>query len=86
MQAVESVKGAYSTILNNAVIIKTLQKKSLESDSVKVFYKAKDQIYEASIQMNTITGETKLTEFIKIGSQAQAKSEVKVNSDVCYGY
>lgn len=49
MQAVESVKGAYSTILNNAVIIKTLQKKSLESDSVKVFYKAKDQIYEASI-------------------------------------
>lgn len=45
MQAVTSVKTAYSTILNNAVIIKTLEKKSLENDSFKVFFKAKDQIY-----------------------------------------
>lgn len=51
-QAIESVKQAYSAILHNAVIVKTLEKKSLESNSVKVFYKAKDQIYEASIEMN----------------------------------
>lgn len=70
MDAVESVKHSYNAILNNAVIVKTLEKKSLESDTVKVFYKAKDQIYEATVEMNTITGESKLTEFIKIGTQS----------------
>lgn len=48
-QAVESVKHAYTVILNNAVIVKILEKKSLESNSLKVFYKAKDQIYQASL-------------------------------------
>lgn len=85
-QAIESVKQAYNAILNNAVIVKVLQKKSLESDSLKVFYKAKDQIYQASIEMNTITGQTKLTEFIKVGTQYYPKSEVNVYSDLCYGY
>jgi len=86
MQAVNQVKSVYSTLLNNAVIIKTLEKKSLEHDSFKVFFKAKDQIYEASIQLNTINGETKLTEFIKVGTQSYTKSEVNVYSDLCYGY
>ena len=86
IQAVEDVKHAYSALLNNAVIIKTLEKKTLESNNVKVFYKAKDQIYEASIEMNEITGQTKLTEFIKIGTQYYPKSEVNVYSDLCYGY
>lgn len=45
MNAVNSVKKAYSSILNDAVIVKTLEKKDLEKDCVKVFYKAKDQIY-----------------------------------------
>jgi len=45
MQAVEDVKKSYNALLNNAVIVKVLEKKSLESNSVKVFYKAKDQIY-----------------------------------------
>jgi hypothetical protein len=63
-----------------------LEKKSLESDQVKVFYKAKDQIYEASIEMNQITKQTTLTEFIKIGTQAYQKSEVNIYSDLCYGY
>lgn len=86
VQAVEDVKHAYSALLNNAVIVKILEKKTLESTSVKVFYKAKDQIYEASIEMNEITGQTKLTEFIKIGTQYYPKSEVNVYSDLCYGY
>lgn len=85
-QAIESVKQAYNAILNNAVIVKVLQKKSLESDSLKVFYKAKDQIYQASIEMNAITGQTKLTEFIKVGTQSYPKSQVNVYSDLCYGY
>ena len=68
------------------MIIKVLEKKSLESDSVKVFFKAKDQIFEASIEMNPITGESKLTDFIKIGTQATVRSEVNVYSDLCYGY
>jgi len=74
IQSINSVKTAYSSILNNAVIIKVLEKKSLENDSFKVFFKAKDQIYEASIQLNTINGETKLTEFIKVGTQSYTKS------------
>lgn len=86
MQAVEDVKSSYSALLNNAVIVKVLEKKSLESNSVKVFYKAKDQIYEASIELNEITGQTKLTEFIKIGTHYYPKSEVNVYSDLCYGY
>ena len=86
MTAIEEVKHSYSSILNNAVIVKTLEKKTLESNSVKVFYKAKDQIYEASIEMNEITGVTKLTEFIKVGTQYYPKSEVNVYSDLCYGY
>lgn len=36
--------------------------------------------------MNTITGQTKLTEFIKVGTQYYPKSEVNVYSDLCYGY
>ena len=68
------------------MIIKVLEKKSLESDSVKVFFKAKDQIFEASIEMNPITGESKLTDFIKIGTQATVRSEVNVYYDLCYGY
>eukprot|EP00178_Gracilaria_changii_P004814 TRINITY_DN1783_c0_g1_i3.p1 TRINITY_DN1783_c0_g1~~TRINITY_DN1783_c0_g1_i3.p1 ORF type:complete len:473 (-),score=65.34 TRINITY_DN1783_c0_g1_i3:241-1659(-) len=86
MQAVEDVKTSYSTLLNNAVIVKVLEKKSLESNSVKVFYKAKDQIYEASVELNEITGQTKLTEFIKVGTHHYPKSEVNVYSDLCYGY
>lgn len=43
--AIESVKQAYSAILSTAVIVRILEKKSLESNNVKVFYKAKDQIY-----------------------------------------
>lgn len=86
MNAVTSVKKAYSSILNNAVIVKTLVKKSLENNQVKVFYKAKDQIYEASIELNEITGHTKLTEFIKVGTHYYSKSEVNVYSDLCYGY
>jgi hypothetical protein len=84
--AIESVKKAYSALLSTAVIVKILEKKSLESNNVKVFYKAKDQIYEASVEMNEITGQTKLTEFIKIGTQSYSKSEVNVYSDLCYGY
>jgi hypothetical protein len=68
------------------VIIKVLEKKSMESDSVKVFFKSKDQIYEASIEINPITAETKLTDFIKIGTQTTSKSEVNVYADLCYGY
>ena len=86
MNAVNSVKKAYSSILNDAVIVKTLEKKDLEKDCVKVFYKAKDQIYEASIEINEITGHTKLTEFIKVGTHYYPKSEVDVSSDLCYGY
>ena len=86
MQAVEAVKTSYSALLNNAVIIKVLEKKSLENNQVKVFYKAKDQIYEASVELNEITGQTKLTEFIKIGTHYYPKSEVNVYSDLCYGY
>ena len=86
MNAVNSVKKAYSSILNNAVIVKTLEKKTLENNKVKVFYKAKDQIYEASIEINEITGHTKLTEFIKVGTHYYPKSEVNVYSDLCYGY
>lgn len=86
MQAIEDVKQSYNSILSNAVIVKTLEKKSLESNKVKVFYKAKDQIYEASIEMNEITGQSKLTEFIKVGTQYYPKSEVNVYSDLCYGY
>jgi hypothetical protein len=52
MQAVDEVKHSYSSILNNAVIVKILEKKSLENNNVKVFYKAKDQIYEASLELN----------------------------------
>lgn len=84
--ATQAVKESYPVLLKESVIIKVLEKKSLESDSVKVFYKAKDQIYEASIEMNPITKETKLTDFIKIGSQTSAKSEVNVYADLCYGY
>lgn len=36
--------------------------------------------------MNPITGETKLTGFIKIGTQTITKSEVNVYADLCYGY
>lgn len=86
MAAVSDVKIAYSALLSGAVIIKTLQKKSLEYDSFKVFFRAKDQIYEASIQLNAINGDTKLTEFIKVGTQTYTKSEVNVYSDLCYGY
>lgn len=86
MQAISSIKTAYSTILHNAVIIKALEKKSLEKNRFKVFFKAKDQIYEASFELNTINGEIKLTEFIKIGTQSYPKSEVNIYSDLCYGY
>jgi len=86
VSATEGVKQSYSVLLKESVIIKVLEKKSLESDSVKVFFKAKDQIFEASIDMNPITGESKLTDFIKIGTQATIKSEVNVYSDLCYGY
>lgn len=51
-----------------------------------MFFKTKDQIYEASIEINPITAETKLTDFIKIGTQATTKSEVNVFADLCYGY
>lgn len=84
--ATEAVKQTYSVLLKESVIIKILEKKSLESDSLKVFFKAKDQIYEASIEMNPITQESKLTDFIKIGTQASTKSEVNVYADLCYGY
>lgn len=80
------MKQSYSVLLKDSVIIKVLEKKSLESDSVKVFFKSKDQIYEASIEMNPITSETKLTDFIKIGTQTTTKSEVNVFADLCYGY
>ena len=86
MQAVEDIKISYSSLLNNAVIVKVLEKKTLESTSSKVFYKIKDQIYEASIEMNEITGKTKLIEFIQIGTHSYTKSEVNVYSDLCYGY
>lgn len=36
--------------------------------------------------MNPITRESKLTDFIKIGTQATVKSQVNVYSDLCYGY
>lgn len=72
--ATEEVKQSYSVLLKESVIIKVVEKKSLESDSVKVFFKAKDQIFEASIEMNPITGESKLTDFIKIGTQSTVKS------------
>ena len=65
---------------------KDLAKTSLESDSGKALIKAKDQIFDASIEMNPITGESKLTDFIKIGTQATVRSEVNVYSDLCYGY
>ena len=86
MQAIEEVKHAYSALLSNAVIVKVLNKRTLERNDVKVFYKSKDQIYEASVEMNEITGQSKLTEFIKIGTQYYPKSEVYVYSDLCYGY
>lgn len=86
LAATAAVKESYSVLLKESVIIKVLEKKSLESDSVKVFFKAKDQIFEASIEMNPITGDTKLTDFIKIGTQAATKSEVNVFADLCYGY
>ena len=44
MAAISDVKTSYSALLNDAFIIKTLQKKSLEHDSFKVFFKAKDQV------------------------------------------
>jgi hypothetical protein len=84
--ATEAVKQSYSVLLKESVIIKVLEKKSLETDSVKVFFKAKDQIYEASIDINPITGDTKLVDFIKISTQATTKSEVNVYADLCYGY
>lgn len=84
--ATEAVKQTYSVLLKESVIIKILEKKSLEIDSLKVFFKAKDQIYEASIEMNPITQESKLTDFIKIGTQTSSKSEVNVYADLCYGY
>ena len=72
--ATEAVKASYSVLLKESVIIKVLEKKSLETDSLRVFFKAKDQIFEASIEINPITAETKLTDFIKIGTQATASS------------
>lgn len=84
--ATQAVKESYPFLLKESVIIKVLEKKSLESDSIKVFFKSKDQIYEASIEINPITKETKLTDFIKIGSQTSSKSEVNVYADLCYGY
>ena len=86
MEAVEEVKESYSSILSNAVIVKTIEKKDLESNEVKVFYKTEEEIYEASLVMNEITGQTKLVEFIKVGTQYYPKSEVNVTSDLCYGY
>ena len=86
LSATEAIKQTYSVLLKESVIIKILEKKSLESDSLKVFFKAKDQIYEASIEMNPITQESKLIDFIKIGTQASSKSEVNVYADLCYGY
>lgn len=51
-----------------------------------MFFKSKDQIFEASIEINPITAETKLTDFLKISTQATTKSEVNVYTDLCYGY
>lgn len=68
------MKASYSVLLKESVIIKVLEKKSLETDSLKVFFKARDQIFEASIEINPITSETKLTDFIKISTQATTSS------------
>ena len=74
VSATEAVKASYSVLLKESVIIKVLEKKSLETDSLKVFFKARDQILEASIEINPITGDTKLTDFIKISTQATTSS------------
>ncbi len=86
VSATEAIKQSYSVLLKESVIIKVLEKRSLESDTLKVFFKSKDQIFEASLDINHITSETKLTDFIKIGTQATTKSEVNVYADLCYGY
>lgn len=86
LQAVNDVKTTYSALLSSSVIIKTLVKKSLEHDSFKVFYKVKDHIYEASVQINPITGVSTLTEFIKVGTQGSTKSEINLGTDLCLGY
>jgi predicted alternative tryptophan synthase beta-subunit len=49
IQAIEDVKKAYSTLLNNAVIVKVLGEEDLRDNEVKVFYKFKDQTYETSV-------------------------------------
>ena len=52
MQAIEDVKNSYSALLSNAVIVKVIEKKTLESNKIKVYYKHKGQIYEACLEMN----------------------------------
>lgn len=56
VQAIEDVKHSYSSILSNAPIIKTYIKEDMEKTELKAFYQSNEQIYEASIEVNEITG------------------------------
>jgi len=86
VEATNQVKETYPILLKESIIVKVLTKKSLEGDSLKVFFKSKDQIYQASLEMNPVTEESKLVDFLKIGSQVNVKSQVTVSADLCYGY
>lgn len=83
--AASKVKAQYALLLKDAIVVKVMEKHSLNKEAMKLFYKVNDQIYEADVEISGVNNEVRITDFSKVGSDEQS-STININVDLAYGY
>ena len=85
VDAIEKTKLEYNILLEDSIVVKVLRKETLDKIVMRIFFSAKDSLYESIVEINPIAQSCIIQEFSKVGMEVD-KSDINMNSDLAYGY
>ena len=85
IDAIEKTKAEFNILLEDSIVVKVLEKETLDKIVFRIFFSVKDQLYESDIEINPIAKTCIIIGFSKVGL-VEDKSEINMSSDLAYGY
>ena len=67
IDAIEKTKAEFNILLEDSIVVKVLEKETLDKIVFRIFFSVKDQLYESDIEINPIAKTCIIIGFSKVG-------------------
>ena len=67
IDAISKTKGEFNILLEDSIVVKVLEKETLDKVVFRIFFSVKDHLYESDIEINPIAKKCVIIGFSKVG-------------------